>query len=215
MCFLASGIAWGDVATWVASAIALASAVIAVWWPHHNRPQAGWFAIDYADVPAGMYANGLSAWTPHNGRGMPDKLLRVLNDGDGAAFNVSFTVEGGDAATASAVDDGVSVVVTEPPVVHVIRPGESVAVAVWMDADDVALLIHWTLQPTRLDRRVYHRIPIRGHIDRQPWKPLAEPEHDRGMNLTLYRLTHFHETRLAHRLVKWGRGLIAALSGRR
>lgn len=64
---------------------------------------------------------------------------------------------------------------------------------------------------TRLGRRVYRRIRVQGKIDRQPWKPLPEPEHDRGMNLTLYRLTHFRETRLAHRLSRLKRNAISFL----
>lgn len=212
---MTEGINWGDVATWAAAFIALVSAFVTVWWPHRNRAQASWFVIDYDDVDSGLHANGLSLWTPHNGRGTPDKLLRVLNDGDGPGFNVVFTVEEGEAAAASVDDNGANTVVTELPTVHVIQPGESVPVAVWFDSDDAALVIHWTLQPTRLDKHVYHRIALRGKIDRQPWKPLAEPEHDRGCNLTLYRLAHFHETQLAHRLARWKRNLISALKRRR
>lgn len=155
--------------------------------------------------------HGLESWTPHNGRGTPDRLFSVLNDGDGDGFNVSFTVDGGEAAIVTVQGNGTNRATVEPPNVHVVAPGETVLVAVWVDSDDVALVIHWTLQPTRLDRRVYLRIRVQGKIDRQPWKPLPEPEHDRGMNLTLYRLTHFRETRLSHRLSRLKRNAISFL----
>jgi len=206
-----SSVGIGDWATWASAVIAVVSAVVSVWWPHRNRRQAGWFVVDYDNVVQGMLMHGLESWTPHNGRGTPDRLFSVLNDGDGDGFNVSFTVDGGEAAIVTVQDNGINRTTVEPPNVHVVAPGETVLVAVWMDSDDVALVIHWTLQPTRLGRRVYRRIRVQGKIDRQPWKPLPEPEHDRGMNLTLYRLTHFRETRLAHRLSRLKRNAISFL----
>ncbi|MBF9690636.1 hypothetical protein [Bifidobacterium dentium] len=212
---MCTSIGIGDWATWASAVIAVVSAVVSVWWPHRNRRQAGWFIVDHDDVEQAMLTHGLASWRPHNGRVVPDRLFEVLNDGDGDGFNVSFTVDGGEATIVTVQDDGIDHAVTELPNVHVVAPGEKVLVVVWIDSDVAALVIHWTLQPTRLDRRVYHRIGVRGKIDRQPWKPLPEPEHDRGMNLTLYRLTHFRETRLAHRLSRWKRNLISLLRRRR
>lgn len=212
---MCSSVAIGDWATWASAVVAVVSAFVSVWWPHRNRRQAGWFVVSYDDVGTAMVSNGLVSWTPHNGRGDPDGLFSVLNDGDGDGFNVSFTVDGGEAVIVDVRDDGVARVVEELPNVHVVAPGETVLVAVWVDSDVAALVIHWTLRPTRLDGRVYHRVGIRGRIDRQPWKPLPEPGHDRGMNLTLYRLTHFRETRLAHRLSRWGLNVVSLLRRRR
>lgn len=190
----------GDVATWFAAFVAVISAAITVWWPWINRPQASWFVIDYNDVTSALLTNNLIQWNPHNGRGLPDKVFEILNDGDGAAFNVSITMEGGEAAIVTGRDDGVNNVVIEIPNVHVVQAGGSFIVGVWLDSDTASILIHWTLQPTRKDRRVYHRVGIAGQIDRQPWKPLREPDYDRGANLMWYLLRHPRESWFGRRL---------------
>lgn len=89
---------WGDVATWCATGVAVVSAVISVWWPWHNRPQASWFAATFekGKVEPALQLHGLLPFGPSNGRGMPDMLLEMLNDGDGAAFNVIASMEGGE-----------------------------------------------------------------------------------------------------------------------
>lgn len=196
----------GDTATWFAALVAVVSAAITVWWPWINRPQANWFIIDYADATAALTANNISSWKPHNGRGMPDRVFEILNNGDGAAFNVSVTVEGGEAAIVTGKNDEVGTVVIELPNVHVVQAGGSFIVGAWLDSDTASVLIHWTLQPTRMNHRVYCRVCIAGQIDKQPWKPIREPDHDRGTNLTWYLLRHPRESWFGRRLSdNWNR----------
>ena len=112
---MCSSVGIGDWATWASAVIAVVSAVVSVWWPHRNRRQAGWFVVDYDDVGQAMLMHGLESWTPHNGRGTPDRLFGVLNDGDGDGFNVSFTVDGGEAAIITVRDDIGSQSITSSP----------------------------------------------------------------------------------------------------
>lgn len=189
---VASGsvVQWGDVATWVASAIALVSALVSVWWPLRNRPQAGWFLADYGGGNEALVAHGLAGWHAHDRKTGPDRVFMLLNDGDGSAFNMHVTVEGGAAYLLDSRDDGTLHAVRELPTVHVVEAGSSVLMAVYEDdSDSVVLTIHWTLQPTRLYHAVYRRVALRGRIDPQPWKPIPE-DPDRGVNLTWYLLTH-------------------------
>lgn len=120
--FMCSSVGIGDWATWASAVIAVVSAVVSVWWPHRNRRQAGWFATTYDDVGQAMLMHGLESWTPHNGRGTPDRLFGVLNDGDGDGFNVSFTVDGGEAAIVTVQDNGINRAAVELPNVHVVAP---------------------------------------------------------------------------------------------
>ena len=178
------------VASWAGAFVSLLGVVVSVWWPWRNRPQADWFFSDYGGGDDVLLVHGLADWSAHDRPGRPDRVVALLNDGDGAAFNVRVTVEGGGAYLLDADDDGVARVVRELPTVHVVEAGRTVVMAVYEDDPDlVVLTVHWTLQPTRLRQAVYRRIALRGRIGNQPWKPIPE-DPDRGANLTWYLLTH-------------------------
>lgn len=206
------GVDWGDAATWCATGVAVASAVISVWWPWHNRPQASWFAAKFEKdkVEPALRLHGLLPFGPSNGRGMPDMLLEMLNDGDGAAFNVTASMEGGECLIVEGheIDEG-NHAHMERPSLNMVAPGERFLLAVWCDEPDVNLLVHWTLQPTRLDKRVYHRIGLVGGCEAQPVAPIPEPDPDFHPWLWWYRLTHW---RIAYsRPVRWIRRLAQAV----
>lgn len=185
---------WGDAATWCATGVAVVSAVVSVWWPWHNRPQASWFAAMFKGdmLEQAFVLHGLLPFSPSNGRGMPDMLLEMLNDGDGAAFNVTTSMEGGECLIVEGhkvdVDDHAHV---ERPSLNMVEPGGRFLLSVWCDEPDANLLVHWTLQPTRLDKRVYCRIGLVGECEAQPVAPIPEPDHDSHPWLWWYRLTHW------------------------
>lgn len=195
------GVDWGDVATWCATGVAVVSAVISVWWPWHNRPQASWFAAMFKGDMGNMLEqafvlHGLLPFNPSNGRGMPDMLLEMLNDGDGAAFNVTTSMEGGECLIVEGHEvDMDSHAHVERPSLNMVAPGERFLLAVWCDGPDVNLLVHWTLQPTRLDKRVYRRIGLVGYCEPQPTSPIPERNHDPHPRLWWYRLTHWRISR--------------------
>lgn len=214
-----SGVDWGDVATWCATGVAVASAVVSVWWPWHNRPQANWFAAKFEKdkVEPALRVHGLLPFNPSNGRGMPDMLLETLNDGDGAAFNVTASMEGGECLIVEGHEiDGDDHAYMERPSLTMVDPGGRFLLAVWCDEPDVNLLVHWTRQPTRLDKRVYHRIGLVGRCEEQPVAPIPEPDPDFHPRLWWYRLTHW---RIADsRPVRWIcrlRGAASAVGNRK
>ncbi|MEE8667251.1 MAG: hypothetical protein SOI13_05240 [Bifidobacterium mongoliense] len=179
-------------ASWAGAAVSLAGTAITVWWPWRNRPQASWFVQRFEATDEALYSRGLLDAQPHDGLGRPEFLLDVLNDGDGPAFDI--TVDS-DACIirilkVKTLSTGERVV-EELPNAHSVKPGESFLAAVWNSAvkDNVVFSVHWTLQPTRYQSRVYHSFALKGDLERQPWKPIPEGSRD-GSNLTWYLLSH-------------------------
>lgn len=199
------GMDWGDVATWFAAVVAVVAAVISVWWPWHNRPHASWFFVCHSGNQLGslIRTEGLAGWVTKNPRGMPDFLIEAFNDGDGSAFNVKVSGEGCDVAiVVPLMIDGCVQAYNEPPMVPVLNPGDRMLVGIWSHDGSVALLTHWLLQPTRLDKRVYYRTGLVGEHEAQPKQPIPEKSHTHHPWLWWYRLTHWRlsQSRLARLL---------------
>lgn len=180
------------IASWVGAAASLTGSALTVWWPWRNRPQASWFIQKFDMTPDLLAALGLTGWQTHDGLFDPDMVLDILNDGDGPAFNI--TLDGTGIKTRiiefTPIDEDTKAL-AELPSVHAVGPGEKMRVLAWLDSgrENVSLRIHWILQPTRIQKRVYHEIAVEGGIENQPWEPIPESSHE-GPNLIWYRLAH-------------------------
>lgn len=150
------GMPVGDWATWIAAAIAFASAFIAVWWPWHNRSQASWAVAkmgENGEDGSSAFA-GLREWMNANEIKAPDKILEISNDGDGDAFDVEIQ---GVQCEIKRVERHGDVFVTTSLYSRV-KTADSMIVFVYFpkrQAEYYGLRIEWTLRPTRLGRRVY------------------------------------------------------------
>mgnify|MGYP007073511063 CR=1 FL=1 len=193
----------GDAATWVATGIAAFSAFVTVWWPLRNRPQASWFVQTFDDGDAALVAHGLCGWTAHDRKEVPNRVIGLLNDGDGAAFNMSIETEGGAAYIVSVEDDGTNCIRRELPNVQIVNAGDSVLVAVYDDSPDTVVIdVHWVLQPTRLQKEVHRRIALKGEIEKQPRDPIPVKDTDPAPSLWRWRLAHSRMAQSARRLAR-------------
>ncbi|WP_152595788.1 hypothetical protein [Bifidobacterium mongoliense] len=186
-----TGIQIGDVATWIAACVAFVSAVYSVWWPMRNKPEASWYIMKTDGPSSPARLAGLFGWHTHDGKTDPDEVLILHNDGDGPAFNVDLDAIGADVRIIQQTENsqGQSIIM-ESPNIHLVQPGDTFRAVLWYEESDrTALCIHWTLQPTRLGKRVYHQMPLKGEFEDQPRRPIPEPR-DHAPNLTWYRISH-------------------------
>jgi hypothetical protein len=186
-----NGIQIGDIATWIAACIAAISAIYSVWWPMRNKPEASWYIMKTDGEARPARLAGLLGWQTHDGKTDPDEVLIIHNDGDGPAFNVDIDAVGADVRIIQQTENSQNQsIIVEPSNIHLVRPGDTFRAILWYEGSSrTAICIHWTLQPTRLGKRVYHQIPLKGEFEDQPRRPIPESR-NHVPSLTWYRISH-------------------------
>lgn len=185
---------WGDVATWCATGVAVASAVISVWWPWHNRPQADWTFLRYENRPESPIADavpGLFVWLEERGEPEPSFICELRNSGDGTAFEVEVRGNGCTAYFLRVHEDRGHEVFLMPSLVASIETSDRLYVIGFCDegAKNISIRLSWTRQPTRLQRRVWREYRVAGSLPKQPRQPIRE-KRPRQVSMLRWKFEH-------------------------
>ena len=161
----------GDMATWAGSGIALLAAVLSVactaitiWWPWRNRPQTQWMPVNETDTnlwPDPKLSGFKGFFKDADGvRINPQRILRMYNTGDGAAYGV--IVDDENAVVIEPGADGVPGSRAAVDYIPCVRPGEFFFVALLSATSDGmdSLTLHWLAAPTNRDRMYVQEIPV-------------------------------------------------------
>lgn len=157
------------IAAWVGAAASLIGAGLTVWWPWHNRPQADWTLLKHSthpDFPISATVPGLTGWLERREEKEPDLICSVYNSGDGDAYDVQ--VEGIECEayflTVSEVA-GDTEFMTPSKIAQFKASDRLYMIAHFNeDARIISIHLHWTQQPTRMQRRVFRAFALKGDL---------------------------------------------------
>lgn len=186
---------------WISPMCAVITIVLTfinIWRSTRNRDEAQWLFLEHKSV---LEANlkpvdtvvGLRQYFSNPGEPEPDKVIELVNSGDGDAYKLKVTGTGCTAWFMEMRKEGEMNIFSRPSAIHRVKPGDTILLLVFTEAatpeDDVIIDLQWTVRPTRLGKQVHTYTYLQGDEPALPTHPIPE-KREHAPTLTRYRFEH-------------------------